>query len=475
MKIAFLVCGDLRGFSDFFHQKSCEHYDLYFGIPESQLSLVDKNAVGSIPVGLVTTNDIEEIKYLSVLLKKIKTKLSGYDYLIKIPPNIFLNGDISELIDYLSKKPNHFEILKKFRVLGGPCQPFLDCFENIDISSLVTEDCPYKLLCKIIQKKKYNSLTINSSFLRRCFFILDKKNNPERDFRVKNWTNVESSSMKDANYCLRLPVRNTDADAEFNSFLSHTNIYISLSTSPKRISKLFYPLNTIDFTVVKNLILAVPQKYRGEESYDIPEYLNKDPRVIIFRDFEDHGSISKLLPALRLLKISDPNSIVITIDDDTVYPYGMAKEIAYDLFRKEKTVSCGCSQPVKFWKINPTDWPSKCDRVSEGWAGCGYKVSEISESLINEMELYAKKFETCRFSDDLVHSYVLAKNGFSVSEIKNIYHSRKLVKQLDYGYGDDAIYNGSGLPDFTDKITEGRNDGINIFKYRNCIKQMLKS
>lgn len=61
--------------------------------------------------------------------------------------------------------------------------------------------------------------------------------------------------------------------------------------------------------------------------YVIPDWLNdiasKNPRLKLFR-VEDLGSITKLVPTL--LRVEDPDAIIITVDDDLVYNAEMVKE-----------------------------------------------------------------------------------------------------------------------------------------------------
>ena len=92
--------------------------------------------------------------------------------------------------------------------------------------------------------------------------------------------------------------------------------------------------------------------------------------------------------------------------------------------------------------------------------------------MIDEMEDIASRIKTCKFSDDLVHSYVLCKNGIGVSTINNMYYSKNSIKQLDYGFQEDAIFKGSGLEELSFEIKRG--DGVNICKYQHCLEEILK-
>ena len=487
-KIAIIIAGDVEEIAASLPTDSLPRgHDFFFVVKKGQKKLVKykRRTVEARNVGLINPDkNFFQFFYLRRALRQFEEELQEFDFIIKLNPDFFAREGVNDIENYLEKMGERFRgfhILQKEGIIAGPTEQFMNCFKDFGLPRGANEKRVSKLIIDAVQKNKYFS-KINCPHFRALFTRVSRLTSEcTRVFRFKNWENFNEEHIRKVRICLDRPVRNTsehphlsDHYKEFNSFLEKTNIYVSLSTSPLRIKKLFYPLNTIDFGITEKVIISIPEKYRGEENYEIPSYLERDPQIIFNREFEDVGSISKLTPSLRWLKKNDPSSIVITIDDDTVYPYGMVKEMAYDLFTKEKVVSCGCAQPVRFWGIDLDDWPTKEALVSEGWAGCGYKVGEIDDSMINEMESYAKKFQTCRFSDDLVHSYVLAKNGFSVSEVESEYHGKRLTKQLDYGFREDAIYKGSGLPEFVAETTEGRRDGINIFKYKNCLKEMIK-
>ena len=56
---------------------------------------------------------------------------------------------------------------------------------------------------------------------------------------------------------------------------------------------------------------------RTGEAYVIPTFLDNWPRLIINRFETDYGSLSKLVPVLT--KETDPDTIIITVDDDRLY------------------------------------------------------------------------------------------------------------------------------------------------------------
>jgi hypothetical protein len=71
---------------------------------------------------------------------------------------------------------------------------------------------------------------------------------------------------------------------------------------------------------------------KTNEEYVIPDWLNdiKDQRLKVFRT-EDYGSITKIAPTL--LRVTDPNAVIITVDDDLLYESGF---IEYHLYKRKQ-------------------------------------------------------------------------------------------------------------------------------------------
>jgi len=283
-----------------------------------------------------------------------------------------------------------------------------------------------------------------------------------------------SQYKKELESCLDNPVRDLKDNSEFQKFLKDTKVYVSLTTSPLRIDKISYPLNTLDFEIVEKVILSIPENFRGTDPYVIPDYILKDPKILIYRDFEDVGPLSKLTPALSLLKESDPNSILITIDDDTIYPYGMCTEIVYAMYTNSNTVVTASAPELDFWGISSTDFTFNFSRVSEGFAGVGYRVSDVPRKAIAEMIEISESCPSCKYSDDIVHSFVLSKYNVGVKILNNMYYGIKNVRQLKYGFRDDAMFKASGLPEFKEILDSDdvRPDGVNMHKYKDCVARL---
>jgi hypothetical protein len=123
------------------------------------------------------------------------------------------------------------------------------------------------------------------------------------------------------------------------------NIIISLTTIPNRL----YPhhgvaaaslaLKTLLEQSYDNYVVHfnIPEEYRGV-AIDVPdwvsEYANRYKHLLVFRT-PDYGSITKLLPTLD--RVSDPDAIIITADDDLFYMDGI---IAAHLEAREKYPDC---------------------------------------------------------------------------------------------------------------------------------------
>lgn len=151
--------------------------------------------------------------------------------------------------------------------------------------------------------------------------------------------------------------------------------------------------------------LNVPfvNKKTGEE-YIIPEWLiNYDSdKLKIFRT-EDFGSITKLIPTID--RLSDPNDIIITVDDDLFYIDGF---IEYHLKKREQYPNCA----IGFAGITSLDGSChfcttvKQDvrvKILEGYKTVSYKRSFFENDF--------KDFAIGNWNDDMIISaYLGMKN-----------------------------------------------------------------
>jgi hypothetical protein len=285
-----------------------------------------------------------------------------------------------------------------------------------------------------------------------------------------------------------LPKRNIDADIEVSDYLKKHPVYISLTTSPKRLSKLTHVLETLDLDHVTHILINLPQEFgRDGSEYDIPAELLKFPKVKIIRTPVDYGPITKLIPGIEYARKKDKDSLVITIDDDVGYPSGMVSELIYNSVKYKNSVITGSGQDSKFWDLGAgspsrglpsigkntgnncsnTDPTSYCD-VVEGFGSIAYRAGQVDTDMM--LKLADKGFSRdCFASDDLIISFALAISGVQKIKVRNDYLHVDTLIPFDYGFDEDALHRGAGLEGDTFK-----NPGqVNDQKYQNCFKQLV--
>ena len=286
---------------------------------------------------------------------------------------------------------------------------------------------------------------------------------------------------------------------EIKNYLNKHKVYISLTSSPKRISKILPVLQSLDLKLVTHIFLVLPLTFQNKPGADylIPEEIKKFEKLQILRIKEDLGPITKLLPAIAYVNNSeenrqagikfvldtpaplnpaDPNAIVITIDDDVVYYRGAISQFIKHAILKDSVVTGG-GYNVAHWGIDRTrGWPqqeiaeplcrlfplSSCDLI-EGWAGVAYKAKHVNVSLMKKLSVLGKDQgnKSCFISDDLVIGFGLAKAGVQRLMVRNQYAYEPIP--LDIGFQDDALHLGGDA---------GKD--YNYQKYPDCFNNYLK-
>lgn len=97
-------------------------------------------------------------------------------------------------------------------------------------------------------------------------------------------------------------------------------IIISFTTLPKRISKIKKTIDSLLNQSVKpnHIYLWLPKEFKRVKNQDItiPSFISNTPIEIKYTI--DYGPFTKLRPTLEIEK--DPNTIIVTADDDVLYP-----------------------------------------------------------------------------------------------------------------------------------------------------------
>jgi hypothetical protein len=241
-----------------------------------------------------------------------------------------------------------------------------------------------------------------------------------------------------------------------------------MTTSPTRISQVINVLRTLDLSLVTEIFLVLPQQFSRGGEYLIPAELLNYPKLRILRTPTDLGPITKLLPAVREIRqrrdASSLDPLLITIDDDIGYGFSMVRERRYHYFESdEPTVFAASTQPLAMWNLDESKWPqgeSEGQRiVSEGFAAVAYPVNSLD---VDTMESLSQISTACKFSDDLVISYVLSSNGIPKKTVNSIYYNINRIVEFSYGMREDALHRGAGL-------NGGTVNHANHDKYNRCL------
>jgi hypothetical protein len=282
-------------------------------------------------------------------------------------------------------------------------------------------------------------------------------------------------------------------------------VYVSLTTNPKRLSKLHYVLQTIDMDLVNKVFLTLPRKYRGEQNYNISRKLSNRFRKLKFLSIDhDIGPTGKILPFIQYINSTmssydNAAAVIISIDDDNIYDGSMVSTLVYNSLKCG--VNCAVaasSQPIKFWNIPSAGYPSqsahltdhvefsqdcKHTEVIEGFAGVAYRPRQFDLELFDSIVFSTKQslFKSCKWSDDMLISYLLSFSNVSLISIKTYLDYDLSNGRPIYRCGQHNVEGRVDLPYFKDSfaIHEMNPDGswgspdTNQVKYKFCYQNLI--
>ena len=142
-------------------------------------------------------------------------------------------------------------------------------------------------------------------------------------------------------------------------------IIISFTTTPSRIKKITPMLNSIlDQTVkVDRIVLNIPKICNNKE-YDIPEKY-KDI-LSIMKCEKNYGPATKFVPTI--LREDDANTIIILLDDDTIYGKDFIETILEESKKnKNKAIISKKAILCKPTHIDPNIFDKKCEFSTDKW------------------------------------------------------------------------------------------------------------
>ena len=257
-------------------------------------------------------------------------------------------------------------------------------------------------------------------------------------------------------------------------YLKTRKVFVSLTTTPGRIKYIEDTLSTIDTRHIENIILAIPNSFgRSNEKYYIPEGLSQNyPKLKIIRRDKDLGPIMKLVPAAEYANSHQLSALIITIDDDRLYPYTMVNEfinhaakfsgvlagVAYKVGNKNN-LSALISPDKSPWNNNKRNiiielfeqniYYKNFDLLKRYFIA-GYGAVAYPSEVLNvpELKKYSQLSRECYRSDDLVISYSLNEEKTPIVRLANKYFSRMKSYGLEHGGNEEALNNEHHLDNY---------------------------
>lgn len=223
--------------------------------------------------------------------------------------------------------------------------------------------------------------------------------------------------------------------------LRNEKIVVSLTTTPHRIDKIKPTLDSImtQNASIQNIYLSIPHKFiRDNLEYQIPEWLSNQQQIKILRT-EDYGPGTKLLGLLEQTDLAD-YTIIITVDDDIIYPNNHILHLAYAAHKNPQiAVSPMGATPASntIFGLRRISENNTEVKILQGWSGIAYRRNFFADDIfaINET------IPECKNSDDIYFSFYLAKNNIPRLVLRDKYMSAELINhRTKIGHDEHALY-----------------------------------
>lgn len=209
--------------------------------------------------------------------------------------------------------------------------------------------------------------------------------------------------------------------------IRNQHIVVSLTTTPKRLHNLQETLESLfrQSAKIDTIYLSLPHVFKRDNStYEIPEWIANEPRIKILRT-KDYGPATKVLGLLEQVKFAD-DTIIISVDDDVIYPKHTVLELAYSSTLYPQNTA---SATAMHMKVVPANIKRDFDYryILNGVTGVAYR-SRFFEDDIFAIE---NDYPECFRADDIYFSFFMAKYGHPIYKIAPI--SKGLVNDLYVG------------------------------------------
>lgn len=234
-----------------------------------------------------------------------------------------------------------------------------------------------------------------------------------------------------------------------------TRIVLSMTTTPTRILSLEGTLKSLlSQTHPPDLIqINIPEVFHrtGEKYPEIDSIkIFQHPKILVHHSVHDYGPATKLVPTLETE--TDPNTLIITVDDDTIYPGDMVETYRNNSFYNPHFVLSGHCEWSTRLAIQKEDFDTIygytygkpthiykdqcCCQFFAAYAGTGYRRSMFMNQTVpfNHYMSVALNNSNCIRSDDLVLSNYVTMLGYRGLHLKNP------VEQELFGFHKDALH-----------------------------------
>lgn len=200
---------------------------------------------------------------------------------------------------------------------------------------------------------------------------------------------------------------------------------VSLTSYPKRIRFVYYTIKSILMQNIKVkkivLWLAHDEFPNGEDDLPNRLLLLKEKGLEILW-CENLRSYKKLIPALKLYR----NKVIITIDDDIIYPKNWLKALLTSYLKMPNCVHCHRAHRIQFDKNNSilpyNSWQRNIEKTDASFfnffTGCGgvlYPPNILSKNVFNELLF----LNICNTGDDIWFWAMCILNKIRIKVVDN--------------------------------------------------------
>lgn len=223
--------------------------------------------------------------------------------------------------------------------------------------------------------------------------------------------------------------------------LSDEYIIVALSTTPYRINSIAPTLDTLlqQNAKIQHIYLSVPYIFKRDNlEYKIPNWLLNNPHITILRT-TDYGPATKLLGVLEKVQLP-PDAIIVTVDDDVLYPKNLVLQLAYKAQQHPNSavgVLGAYYDPNAELGLTKTSQADALVDILQGYTGVAYRRKFFKTDIFD----ITKSPTACVNSDDIYISYYLAKNNIPRQVLRNNYiNPCKINWHTDIGTDNNSLH-----------------------------------